>query len=304
MGKIIFKGNLADFNKFIDNDEVIPQDKFTYTVYGNMEEDIFINKFKYDRKKAVIRHGRRNLNLQDGGFVSIPTADFNIFAFESTEVYLGLVEQDYSFAEIKERDMKKPVRRESLAISPRLAKILINLSQAKAGELLLDPFCGVGGILQEALIKGINCYGIDKDGDAIESARRNLKWLENNFDVKASYNLWVSDSRKAPNIKFDAVATEPALGELVRQPPSVKKAQEMITGFETLITSVLVRLSELRKFNAKIVFTSPRIRDIGIDMSKILLRTKLKLHEIEGVKYPLKETREGQYVSRDIWVLE
>jgi hypothetical protein len=37
--------------------------------------------------------------------------------------------------------MQKPIRREELAISPRLAKILINLSGAKKNNLLLDPFC-------------------------------------------------------------------------------------------------------------------------------------------------------------------
>lgn len=304
MGKIQFQGTLTDFNNYVDGEDLVQADKFTYAIHGNMDEEILIKKFKYEHRKAVIRHGRRNINMQDGGIVSIPNAEFNFFMLETTEVFYGLVEQDYSFTEIKERDMKKPVRRESLAISPRLAKILINLSQAKPGELLLDPFCGVGGILQEALVRGINVYGIDKDKLAIEDARKNLKWLEQNFEVKGAWNLAVADARKTPNIKFDAVATEPALGELLRHRPDKRKTKEILTGFETLISGVLQRLQELKKFSAKIVLTCPHIGDKSIDMNYILQRTNLKVHEIPGVTYPLREFREDQFVSRDIWILE
>ena len=81
----------------------------------------------------------------------------------NNEILLGIAEQIYDSTGVKNRDMNKPVRREALAISPRLSKILINLSEAKPHDKLLDPFCGIGGILAEALIKRINVHGIDKD---------------------------------------------------------------------------------------------------------------------------------------------
>ena len=141
--------------------------------------------------------------------------------------------------------MNKPVRRQSLAISPRLSKILVNLSQVKKGQLLLDPFCGVGGILQEALIREINCYGIDKDKLAVEDAKRNLKWLESHYNLNATYKLQAIDARQTPNIRVDGIASEPALGEIVRKKPNDIKAKAIIDNFD----SKLKRNKQLLELN-------------------------------------------------------
>ena len=53
----------------------------------------------------------------------------------------------------------------------RLAKILINLSEVKDEEILLDPFCGIGVILEEALLQNINVIGIDKDKKAVDRCK-------------------------------------------------------------------------------------------------------------------------------------
>ena len=72
--------------------------------------------------------------------------------------------------------MEKPFRREELAISPRLAKIIINLSEVKTKGKIIDPFCGIGVILFEGLLKNLNVTGIDIDKNAIEGAEQNLEW--------------------------------------------------------------------------------------------------------------------------------
>ncbi len=55
---------------------------------------------------------------------------------------------------------------------PKLARCMVNLSRVKAGQLLLDPFCGTGGILIEAGLIGCKVVGSDvnwkmKNGSAI-----------------------------------------------------------------------------------------------------------------------------------------
>jgi tRNA G10 N-methylase Trm11 len=304
IGTVSFRGRYNKFMEFVNDNELVEKDKFTYSMMGNISDEFLINKFKKDRRKAVIRRGRKVVKLQKDDWISMPSAEVEFFAYEfMDETYFGVVEQDYSYAEIKERDMKKPVRRESLAISPRLAKILVNLSQVKKGGLLLDPFCGVGGILQEALILGINVYGIDKDRLAIENAKKNLKWIENKYELSANYKLLNADAKKAPNIKFDAVATEPALGEVVRRRPKDYEAREIISSFEKLIISVLQRLKNLKKENAKIVLTCPYIRDFSVNMEKICQQTGLKIYNFKNIVFPIKEFREDQFISREIWVL-
>ena len=58
------------------------------------------------------------------------------------------------------------------SMNPKLARCMVNLSRVKAGELLLDPFCGTGGILIEAGLIGCKVVGSDvywkmKNGTAI-----------------------------------------------------------------------------------------------------------------------------------------
>ncbi len=58
------------------------------------------------------------------------------------------------------------------SMSPKLARCMVNLSRAKAGQLVLDPFCGTGGILIEAGLIGCKVVGSDiywkmKNGTAI-----------------------------------------------------------------------------------------------------------------------------------------
>ena len=305
MGRVQFKGDMANFRIFLEEDELIESDKFTFSVLGHSMEEMLSAKFKREKRKAMLKRGRKQLSLQNDETILIPNADIEFFSYEiEDKIYFGKVEQDYSYSEIKERDMKKPIRRESLAISPRLAKILVNLSQVKEGGLLLDPFCGVGGILQEALIKKINCYGLDKDLDAIESARKNLKWMEQRYELQASYKLVNADSRKAPNIKIDGVATEPDLGELVRDKPSDRKAQEILKGFETLFIAVLKRIAEIKKPGAKIATTMPFIRKHSVDLNKICEKTGLKLSKLEGVEFPIKEYRDEQFIGRELIIFE
>ena len=47
------------------------------------------------------------------------------------------------------------------SMNPKLARCMVNLSRVKEGELLLDPFCGTGGILIEAGLIGCKLVGSD-----------------------------------------------------------------------------------------------------------------------------------------------
>ena len=47
------------------------------------------------------------------------------------------------------------------SMSPKLARCMVNLSRVNAGDLVLDPFCGTGGILIEAGLIGCKVVGSD-----------------------------------------------------------------------------------------------------------------------------------------------
>ncbi len=306
LGKILYSGDDEGFGDFLES-YIMEKGKFSFCVTGNDSEEVeeaLMEKFKRERIKAQVKHGRNKMYLQKGEYILMPNADIEFFFYKLGEkIHFGRVDQDYSYSEVKERDMYKPFRRESLAISPRLSKILINMTKTKTGQLLLDPFCGVAGIIQEALLKGINCYGIDKDKMAIESAKKNLKWLSQNYEINANYTLINADSKNAPNIRVDGVATEPALGELVKRKLRDTEAKQFIERFEKLIIPVLKRIVQIKKPGARIAITLPYIREHTVNIEKICRETGLKKEIIEGIDSPIKEFREGQFIAREIVIL-
>lgn len=60
---------------------------------------------------------------------------------------------------------------------PKLARALVNLSCAREGELLLDPFAGTGGFLVEAGLMGVRGVGVDVQGRILRGALANLEGL-------------------------------------------------------------------------------------------------------------------------------
>ncbi|MDD1675701.1 MAG: methyltransferase domain-containing protein [Methanomicrobiales archaeon] len=57
---------------------------------------------------------------------------------------------------------------------PRLARAMVNLSLIRKGELLIDPFCGTGGMLLEARLLGAEFLGGDADPLMVSGTRTNI----------------------------------------------------------------------------------------------------------------------------------
>ncbi len=276
--------------------------KLNYVVFnfgGDDYEDILFylkNRFKEERLKATEKKITGNVKLQTGEFVANVISnliDEQYFVFKNN---FGRIIEKYDSDAVEKRDMEKPVRRNELSISPRLAKILVNLSQVKKGETLLDPFCGIGTVLQEALLQGIKVMGVDKDKSATNNAKINLKWF--NFSDK-TYKIFNDDSSLVKIPHVEGIATEPDLGELQKKNPSPEKAKQIVSGFERLMINVINNLK--KNTRGRIVFTAPLIetgrKKISPDFNRIAKATGMKI--IIG---PIQEFREKSIVGRNIVV--
>ncbi len=307
MGKIITMGNGDEIFSRLDKENLYSgnESKLNYVVWNfsnNYDSilDYLKNRFKSEKVKATLKHLNNDVNLQEGGIVRLPSSkllneEYFVYDFNG-ETYFGKIVSTCDYEALEKRDMGKPVRRESLAISPRLAKILINLSGVYEGETLLDPFCGIGTVLTEALIRGIKVIGIDKDKKAISGARQNLEWSGFKRD---NYELISSDSTKAQILKANVIATEPDLGETLKKIPTRSLAEETLKNFEELIINILNNFKD--KISGRIVFTSPYIR-----IGKKRLKCNIdKILEATGYKmtYEIPEFRLNQIVGRMIYVL-
>jgi tRNA G10 N-methylase Trm11 len=301
IGKALCKVNVKELEtKTIYYGE---KNNIIYTVWNfaknnsyNKVSDYLKKRFKSEKLKASEKPLTGMLDLQDGNKVSISSGLIDDEYFV-TDDYFGKIIEKSDYKNIEERDMKKPERRESLAISPRLAKIMINLSLVKKGETLLDPFCGIGVILQEALLQGIKVIGVDKDERAISGAKKNLEWIKVN---KEDYRLINDDSCRIGQAKAQAIATEPELGEKLKGLPPPQKIRNMIVDYEKLMFRVLNNLKN--KISGRIVFTAPFIKDHrrnrhGCNIEGMAQRLNLRLIE----KFP--EFRENHIVGREIIIL-
>jgi Predicted DNA modification methylase len=78
----------------------------------------------------------------------------------------------------KERDLSRPYKNPLISMPPWLARVMINLASPSPGRKLLDPFCGTGTILIEAVDSGLDAYGVDLDPSNVNGARENLNWFQ------------------------------------------------------------------------------------------------------------------------------
>jgi len=313
IGQIMCSGKLDEILQQLEKQEIYFQKKsnFSYVLLNFANEssltkisEYLKKRFKSERLKASEKKARREMNLQEGettfGVYSGSRIDEQYFLFShDSELYFGRITEKCDYAEIEKRDMKKPVRREELSISPRLAKIMINFSEVKENQSLLDPFCGIGVILQEALLQNINVRGVDNDSNAISGAKQNLEWF--GFSME-KFSLIVGDSKRISLKQSEVLVTEPDFGEILKKVPSLEKANQMQRAFEKLMISVLNNTK--KQINTRIVFTAPLIKTgkkrLSCNIDDILMKTRLKL--VKG--FPIKEFRHSQIVGREIYVLE
>ena len=100
-----------------------------------------------------------------------PDSLVRVIAFKN-DIYVGIEKIKLNKKHFED---SKPHKRPFFypgSMSPKLARCMVNLSRVKKGELLLDPFCGTGGILIEAGLIGCKLVGSDiywkmKNGTAI-----------------------------------------------------------------------------------------------------------------------------------------
>ncbi|MEI7818602.1 MAG: hypothetical protein WCI47_00630 [bacterium] len=87
------------------------------------------------------------------------------------------------------RDRERPARDSRVGmLPPKLAQIMINLARAESDQLVFDPFCGTGVILQEALLMGYDASGSDNSSDMIVATQKNIEWLQSKLPISAEYS--------------------------------------------------------------------------------------------------------------------
>jgi tRNA (guanine10-N2)-dimethyltransferase len=163
-----------------------------------------------------------------------PDLDFTILNASKTLLGIKVWINSNSFE--KRKAHLRPILHPT-ALNPRLARAMINLAGAK--KEILDPFCGMGGILLEASIIELKATGIDIAPEMIKRAKLNLQNEEN----KKNIILHEMDALSWEN-KTECIITDLPYG----------KSSKLNSSMVELIDKFLVHYSDLTK---KIVLCFP-----------------------------------------------
>ena len=199
-------------------------------------------------------------------------------------------------------------------LPPKLARMMVNLTNANTDDTLLDPFCGSGTLLGEAMSLGItNLIGSDLSKKAISDSAENLKWLASNLPVARSSShvpLHTVDVRNlSKHIEpdsIDAIATEPLMGI----PRKGKETKQFLVDQARELKSLY--LDAFREFHAvlkpggRVVFAIPRFRHhddwITVDCTDAIQELGFELMPYaEQLPMPILYHRDKQHVGREIW---
>jgi len=245
------------------------------------------------------------------------------------------------FKQLSFRDYGRPSRDDlSGMLPPKLAQIMINLAKPRPssspllpplslpldkgeikrgyGEVILDPFCGSGTILTEAMLMGYkNLIGSDISPKAINDTKTNIAWINNNFQLKiTNYELFNKDTKQLsrfikPN-SIDAIITEPYLG-----PQRGKvKINEVVRELNNLYSQSLAEFAKVLKPNGQVVMVwpvfhiTPNAQHLmpNINGFKIINPIPKNLQQDKRIKLTSRNTiiygRNQQKVWREIVVLK
>ena len=240
-----------------------------------------------------------------------------IVCFSKGKYYIGKTAQVHNPFEFQKRDIKRPAQRPIFSIPPRLAKIMVNLLGIKNGTIL-DPFCGIGTILQEAALMGFDIRGVDIDQTCIKSAKKNLEWLKKEYNVEINgidKKIICGNSRQLskhfPKESIDGIVTEPYLGPPLKGHPTKRQADDILSGLDGLYTNTLSEVRKILKSKGRVCIISPALRmgkftlslDIGGICEKTGFRQLNVLEKISG-KFPLTDFEDRHKLIREINVLE
>ena len=254
----------------------------------------------------------QNKLVTDKG-VEIVMIEFN------KKLFLGKTIAVQPFKELSFRDYGRPARDDrSGMLPPKLAQIMINLSSAKLEDTILDPFCGSGTILTEAILMNYqNLIGTDISHKAISDTKKNIDWIIENWKLKiGNLQLHQLDAQNLtqklkPN-SINAIVTEPYLGPQ-RGGFEINK---IVKELEQLYSKSLIEFKKILKPNGKIVMIWP---SFSVKPKSIFLNPSISGYKIINpmpndlqknifIKLTARNTmvygREDQKVWREIMILQ
>lgn len=189
-----------------------------------------------------------------------------IYLIQTEEgVFLGRTVSVQNIDNWTNKDRNKPYSdRKKGMLPPKVALMMLNISlgdnptEPDRKNLLLDPFCGTGTVLSEALLADLDVIGTDLDADSVIGTRKNIEWLRSEYNITKESKIMVSDSTKVPEQpdKIQYIVTEPFLGQ---PKPNPAKLSFIYRGLKKLYIGSFKRWTKILADGASVVIVFPTV---------------------------------------------
>jgi tRNA G10 N-methylase Trm11 len=210
------------------------------------------------------------------------------------------------------RDQARPARDARVGmLPPKLAQIMINLANPPKDSTLLDPFCGTGVVLQEALLMGFEVLGTDLEPRMIEYTKKNLDWLSQNYSLSPThYSLSAGDATNQDwQNNFNSVVSEVYLGRPLSKIPPAEELHKIAGDVNTIFKKFLANLANQAKSGTKLCLAAPtwRTKNGFVRLAGLDNLSNLGYNQVDFKSASDKDLvyyREDQIVARQLIVLE
>ncbi|MFH0951397.1 MAG: DNA methyltransferase [bacterium] len=286
--------------------------KFGFSVYGHTKLNLKPLAMELKKELKTKSLNSRWVTSRDQALSSVVVEQnklieqgADIVIIKDNDSYLiGKTWAVQAFKELSARDYGRPARDDhSGLLPPKLAQIMINLSGAKFNQILLDPFCGSGTVLAEALLMGFQqVQGTDLSAKAIKDTQTNLAWLKKDQPQIGIYKIQLADVRKLsqtiPAKSIDVIVTEPYLG------PQRGRIdyQSIVTELMDLYSPALTAMAQVLKPQGRVVMIWPVIQNrlLPLQPKDFTIIKPAGSQTVRGLLY----SRPGQKIKREIIILQ
>lgn len=307
---------------------------FGISAYGFDKTSRDVQKIGLAIKSQLKRRGV-SMRLVPNEDVSLSTATshHNKLGLSANKIELLVVRGEHStiiaesigtqnISALAARDQGRP-RRDAFVgmLPPKLAQIMVNIalgSHHTKSMRVLDPFCGTGVVLQEALLLGHDVYGTDLSEKMVSYSIDNLRWLmetflhshENDETQLSKWTVHEGDAMKTQwQPPIEAVVSETYLGQPFSAPPSLKKLTEVRNNCNHIISEFLVNLSNQLEPGIPVVLAIPAWKNADNSITHLPLTQSLDtlgfrpmhLSTVDATR--LMYARPNQVVARELLLL-
>lgn len=275
--------------------QTMPEGKMTLglSLYGFNETTARIQATGLTLKKAIKKTGRNvrlipnqthelNAAQVKHNKLTSPTGWELVFVRDGDKVLVAQTVKVQDIDAYARRDRERPMRDTKVGmLPPKLAQIIINLAVGQlpveklqnicdipAGETvpfnllnctILDPFCGTGVVLQEALLMGYHVTGADLEPRMVKYSEKNLEWLRNQYKLpELDSVLEVGDATNHTwSVQPDFVAAETYLGRPFTSMPSGQILNQTVSECNLIIKKFLQNIHGQLQPGARLCLAVP-----------------------------------------------